>query len=66
MGLCKDCKWWGRYSKGVCDLLSMGDAREVEQDGALIDATADDDQGLEAIFVTGPNFGCIRQTPKEG
>jgi len=61
---CKNCKWWGKYEGGVCDYLSgVRLAEDAGQDKAVIVATASDDQGLDADFVTGPDFGCIHCTP---
>jgi hypothetical protein len=36
-----------------------------DEAGFGVHASADDDQGLEARLVTGPNFGCILFQPKE-
>jgi len=57
-GLCKDCKWWGLYLKGVCDKVGNIDVEKGFKKFS-IEARADDDQGLEAYLVTGPDFGCI-------
>jgi hypothetical protein len=63
MGCCKNCKWWDRTYDSVCDLVSydtdgVGDAESAFHVDVL------DDSGLNVLFVTGPEFGCVRFDPK--
>ena len=58
MGVCKNCKHWGRDYKGVCDYPNViQDDMDTQFE---VDIRADDDQGLEFRLVTGPYFGCIK------
>lgn len=61
---CRTCKWWGRYYTNVCDFVTTTMA-ENPQTKFVIDAFANDDQGLEAMLVTGPDFGCIHWQQSE-
>jgi len=54
--ICRDCYWWGRAWESVCDCIVENE--ESSQLKFYIKVLADDDQGLEATLVTGPNFGC--------
>lgn len=60
MGRCKNCRWWGRVYEGCCDNVGAGN----EATAFDIVATADDDQGLEVVLKTGPEFGCIHFNPE--
>lgn len=51
--MCKNCKWWGRDYEGACDRIIFN-----KEDPTRIEARSDDDQGLDAMLVTAPNFSC--------
>jgi len=57
--ICKNCKYWAMDYENDC-----GIDRDLETfgDGFEIDVTADDESNMQAIFRTGPNFGCIHFT----
>ena len=61
LGKCKNCKFW---DEGTCLGQGMHDAGfGWRQDPAIafkVEATANDDSGLEAVLITGPEFGCVR------
>ena len=54
MSTCKSCVFWGRYRDKVCDAISLGEA----DNEPYIDVRVADDHGLDADFVTTPDFGC--------
>lgn len=59
-GYCKDCKYWGMDYTGACayaDYIDDKDKNDPKHFGFQV--TADDDQGLDCIVLTGPNFGCV-------
>lgn len=58
-GTCRHCKYWGVEYFGVCDRTDNTDHGTVFK----LQATADDDQGLDAKLVTGPDFGCVLFAP---
>ena len=55
MNICRNCEFWGRYRQNVCDAISLGEA-DAEP---YIDVRVADDHGLDADFVTPPDFGCL-------
>ena len=59
MNTCKTCKWWGVDYEGACDFVNIPHKEETRFE---IRVTADDDQGLHAELMTGPEFGCIHHT----
>jgi len=71
MKTCKTCKWWARnYHPGTnnaadCSFHTMGTPRGDASGVAYIQASATDNQGLEAEFFTGENFGCTSHAEKE-
>ena len=64
MGRCKNCRWWGRDWEGVCDFVNTIMADEDTATMFVVEATAADDTGLEAVLKTGPEFGCIHFNPE--
>jgi len=56
--LCKNCHFWGVDYDEICDYINTIDA-DNKTNGFCIDIRADDDQGLDVLFRTKPNFGCI-------
>ena len=64
MGRCKNCRWWGRVYERRCDFVDTSFADENKATTFNIVVTADDDQGLEAVLKTGPEFGCIHFNPE--
>ena len=60
MERCKTCKHWTEW-KTTCELVDF-DFDPIESRFAVL-AQADDDQGLEASLVTGPEFGCVKHEP---
>ena len=80
MNTCKNCKWWGREYANTCDapqsdILSVSKRKDdwfphtehsvKNSAGFSIYANADDDQGLTASLITGPDFGCVQFQPKD-
>lgn len=63
MNTCKDCKHWNVGH--VCHAIHMSDGFNKTPTEAYIDADAADDYGLGAQLVTGPDFGCIKHSPKD-
>jgi hypothetical protein len=73
---CKNCKWWGRSWRAACgasqsDFVGGGIKSSLEKKMTLQDpagfniwAFAADDHNLVAELVTGPDFGCVKFTPK--
>lgn len=59
-GFCEDCKWWGKDYASTCERVDI-DMRQIRKGTAefSIFSRADDDQGLEARLITGPDFGCV-------
>lgn len=55
MGTCKHCKWWEVDFIGVCDFVNTIHSEE-ESTRFEVEATATDDQGLDAFLHTGPDF----------
>ncbi len=64
MNKCKDCRWWGVDFEGVCDFPNTIHAGQSDV-SFEIEAKANDDQGLEAVLKTGPEFGCLHFSPGE-
>ena len=63
LGHCKDCKFWGVYENEVCDRTdSCNDTKELT---FSVFAYADDDSGLNAHLVNGPDFGCVKFEPMQ-
>lgn len=57
---CKNCRFWGAYIEGACDRVGFLLLNEHKNPRRFhISAFADDDQGLEAQLITGPEFGCV-------
>lgn len=68
---CKNCRFWakpnahkGGIGKRECDGLDVSTPRNKTDNDATIEVYADDDQGLTAVFMTGPDFGCTLFKPK--
>lgn len=61
-GKCKTCKRWGRDYEGECDGEAPADTPPI--DGFVITAYAHDDSGMYTRMLTGPEFGCVRHTPR--
>lgn len=61
---CKTCKYWDKYDT-ECNLINWIDCNKTMKgaDFALY-VTASDDQGLDAKFKCGPQFGCIKYLEK--
>lgn len=70
MNRCSNCRWWGRVYHGACDRVDSEDGTVTTLSQTRIglqfevQATADDDQGLTARLLTGPNFGCVLHSLK--
>lgn len=58
--ICQNCCFWRGQSngRGYCDKIKIDE--NVGVDSFSIDLYADDDQGLRAHLLTGPNFGCVQ------
>lgn len=69
--LCKNCRFWGEYRLGACNAVQAEieissppnhlyrltfKTNEIDSFGVYADA--DDDSGLQAELITGPEFGC--------
>lgn len=54
---CKNCKFWGKDNKGVCDRTDRSNTPDNLTFN--VEATAWDDSGLESWLVTGRDFGCV-------
>lgn len=57
---CKTCRWWGKERVGACGIentINTGAATNATR--LAIYAKADDDSGLDAVLMTGPDFGCV-------
>jgi hypothetical protein len=72
MNRCATCKHFGvsyhPNKDGLADcahiaIWPMSTAAPGTQ--AVITATAADDQGLSAVLMVGPDFGCVHHTPKK-
>lgn len=59
MGNCKDCANWNKYNH-ECWIDWVDSSSEIAEDERAIAASAMDDYGLMASFITGPMFGCIK------
>lgn len=60
-GKCKNCRFWGISYDHECDRIGYSDNQVKGNTSAFnISANADDDQGLQASLVTGPDFGCVK------
>ena len=55
---CKNCAYWSEWDAGVCENTDDDDH------SAHVDFGADDDSGLWASMVTGPEFGCVQFSAK--
>ena len=57
---CATCRFWHPINKetgtGWCEKITMGGTAILH--GAVIEANAEDDQGLDASLITTKNFGC--------
>ena len=63
MGHCKDCLFWEPYRNVmVCVKATTYDAINSS---CSVEAAADDDSGLDAWLVTGPEFGCVKFLAKK-
>jgi len=56
---CKWCKHWGHIFDNACDRVNFIDS-DIGSSAFYVDCDADDDQGLEAWLMTGPDFCCIK------
>jgi hypothetical protein len=72
MNRCATCKYYSvSYNPNAagladCDRIGVGSRRDIGPTAqATIQATASDDQGLSAVLMVGPDFGCIHHTPKK-
>ena len=63
METCATCKYWGTHFSGACD--KVNNIPESKEKFFEIEATAHDDSGLEAMLITGPDFGCNLYRPKK-
>ena len=60
MGNCKNCEFW---REGVCHYgLDYDPPHET---AFYADAIAADDTDLSCWIVTGPDFGCVKFTPRD-
>jgi hypothetical protein len=68
---CATCKWFGRdydiSANGTADCGFINTIQATANPATYVDikATASDDQGLSAILMVGPGFGCLHHTPKQ-
>lgn len=58
---CKSCAFW---DNGTCDFVD----RKLDEDPGRfeIDVRVSDDTGLNATLKTGPDFGCVHHSAKQG
>lgn len=62
MERCKTCKWWANWKTvPTCDRIDHIDPIDIRFE---ITAQADDDSGLFAELLTGPEFGCVLHEPR--
>lgn len=72
MNRCKDCKWWymgnawGTTRECWCPKMHPFSGVSME-DFPLDNACSPDDEWLNTMpILTGPEFGCVNFTPKDG
>ncbi len=68
MKTCKTCIFWSsnniKNNVSECLLFDMI-MLDNPKNFAYIEANASDDQGLDAVFMTGSDFGCIQHKDKD-
>jgi hypothetical protein len=61
MGNCKICRYWYRPDHECTAVESWANMdTRVKEDNFAVAVSYSDDRGLDILFKTGPDFGCIK------
>jgi len=65
---CKTCCWWSCFNvargTGECQFIDSISATSRVEDSVEVVVTVADDHNLNVSLMTGPEFGCVRHSPK--